>query len=697
MKHLFRPVLCMLAVICTFTAFTQVTRLSNNTDIQYGVQANGKFILSDLIGNLWTTNGTAAGTSIYTTKVLYDSSGGFGLFNDKVFFSGFTIANGIELWVSDGTDAGTSLIKNIASGAANSTPGDFYVFNNILFFTADDGINGRELWKTDGTAGGTVLVKNIDGAATSSIDFPSFFSNINTLFFAANDGTNGIELWKTDGSAAGTVLVKDVTPGSTDSQLMDFVALGTKTLFFNMVGGYITGEMELWSSDGTTAGTTLVKNFGSFSAFPSFGSFVFNNKLIFSGTNTTKGTELWSSDGTTAGTAILKDINNGVNGSYPILFNAIIINGKFYFNATTGSANSELWECDGTGAGTVLLKDINPGSNGSIPFILPDISQYGADGIFNRTQLYNGKIFLMADNGTNGNELWITDGTAVNTTMVKDILAGGGDGFGGIYFYTNAGLYFSADDGSNGAELWKSDGTTGGTTLVKDVYAGVNGSDIIFIGIYNGHLYFTADDGDGSGARDLYIVDQSLGTLPLNLLNLTASAGNDAVLLNWTTSNEVNSSRFVIERSTNGINFQSLGSVNAKGNDARTHTYSFNDAGVLKAGAATLYYRLQIVDKDGAFAYSKIVPVTLKPYAGLLKAYPNPVKDQLFVLFNIQHTTKAQLRISDASGKIVYSQLLNTAQNNSAISINVSALSKGIYHVQLITDKGVQQTQFMKQ
>ncbi|MEB3831575.1 ELWxxDGT repeat protein, partial [Phormidium sp. CCY1219] len=72
----------------------------------------------------------------------------------------------------------------------------------------DDGTNGFELWKSDGTAAGTVLVKDIRSGSGSSN--PSNLTNINgTLYFGADDGTNGFELWKSDGTAAGTVLVKD--------------------------------------------------------------------------------------------------------------------------------------------------------------------------------------------------------------------------------------------------------------------------------------------------------------------------------------------------------------------------------------------------------------------------------------------------------------------------------------------------------
>src|SRR5580704_11931564 len=87
-------------------------------------------------------------------------------------------------------------------------------------FNADDGVDGVELWKSDGTAAGTVMVKDIDPGSDGS--FPNSLTNVNgTLYFSADDGTDGFELWKSDGTAAGTVMVKDINPGLGDSAPWD--------------------------------------------------------------------------------------------------------------------------------------------------------------------------------------------------------------------------------------------------------------------------------------------------------------------------------------------------------------------------------------------------------------------------------------------------------------------------------------------
>ena len=130
---------------------------------------------------------------------------------DTLFFTA-TTATG-EMWKSDGTRAGTVLVKDIDRGRLRYGPDDLTAVGDTLFFTADDGIHGEELWKSDGTRAGTVLVKDIrpgDYASTASgLDLTAVGD---TLFFTADDGTHGSELWKSDGTRAGTVLVKDINP-----------------------------------------------------------------------------------------------------------------------------------------------------------------------------------------------------------------------------------------------------------------------------------------------------------------------------------------------------------------------------------------------------------------------------------------------------------------------------------------------------
>ncbi|MEI9809545.1 MAG: ELWxxDGT repeat protein [Bacteroidota bacterium] len=116
-------------------------------------------------------------------------------------------------------DSQTSvLLKEInqTTTGVNSSPTKGVWFGSNYYFAANDGSNGTELWKSDGTSAGTVLLKDINTGNTSSS--PSNFTVVGaTLFFTADNGTHGSELWKTDGTATGTVLVKDIRAGSSGS------------------------------------------------------------------------------------------------------------------------------------------------------------------------------------------------------------------------------------------------------------------------------------------------------------------------------------------------------------------------------------------------------------------------------------------------------------------------------------------------
>lgn len=691
MKHTLRFVLMMVFFSTALVTLAQVTKLSNNSNIQGGIGLGSIGVMYDNKDSLWKTDGTPGGTSKYTNKVSLDPDEAvlFTPLNNKIYFAGVTAANGSELWVTDGTDAGTQMVKDINSGSASSSPTDLVLFNNVIYFFASTPTNGKELWRSDGTAGGTSMVKDINpGAADSYTNNTTFFINNNILYFTADDGTHGSELWKTDGTSGGTVMIADINPGSGSGDPKNIAALGTSILFSANDG---TNGRELWKSDGSTA--SLVKDIVSGADSSSPGDFLlFNNKLFF--TTITNPliplpTQLWATDGTAGGTSLVYDFTSSLVS--PVLSFSVFFGNKFLFDVI-GFSGTEIWSTDGTT--TALLKDFNTGGDDQA-FLAPDI--YGAiySGSTNwHSRLFNGKIFLSANDGTHGSELWVTDGNAANTVMVKDINPGADSSFAGdLGFYTQTGMYFPAID-ANGKELWFTDGTSGGTALVKDINPGSADGFSNFVMFFNGHIYFTADDGDNTnGDVDLYIVDQSV-TLPTTLLNFTATLNGKAAELQWTTSTEINTKNFIVERSVDGTNFHPIGSVNARGNSAQKTSYKFDDAGALNAGANKLYYRLQMVDRDGKFTYSKIATVQIVN-GKLFVVYPNPVKDQLQITSNAS-LNNAQIRITDQSGKVVYQQQLSNMQAGTPNKINVGGLNKGVYYLQLITGSDVQTTKFMK-
>ena len=108
-----------------------------------------------------------------------------------IFFTATNATQGTELWKSNGTAAGTLLVKDIYPGSHSSAPDNLVNVNGVLYFTATNGVNGRELWKSNGTAAGTVLVKDLNAGAGDSS--PSSLTNVSgTLYFAATHATTTV-------------------------------------------------------------------------------------------------------------------------------------------------------------------------------------------------------------------------------------------------------------------------------------------------------------------------------------------------------------------------------------------------------------------------------------------------------------------------------------------------------------------------
>jgi ELWxxDGT repeat protein len=403
--------------------------------------------------------------------------------NGTLYFATYGPTQG--LWKSDGTEAGTTPVKQ------NAVP--LATVNDSLYFFSDGG-----LWKSDGTETGTTLIRNFLGSPFVPVNFRNNASTIgNTLYFPANDEM-GAELWKSDGTPEGTVLLTDINPDnvySISNAPAIFTAIND-TLYFTAYSS--ASGQALWKSDGTAEGTVSIKPGVRPVSNLSFATV--NGSLYFIGNDGVHGAELWKSDGTSEGTVLVKDINPGVGSSLPGgAFNKFFnVNGTLYFEANDGVNGAELWKSDGTSEGTVLVKDINPGADSSNPAYLSAI---------------NDTLYFSSTDGVNGAELWKSDGTPEGTVLVKDINPGANSSNPQDLVNFEGMLYFGAYDPVYGTELWKSDGTNLGTVLVEDINPGIESSrSSSFLGYSfsqaNNKLFFSADD--GVHGTELWAIESSV-------------------------------------------------------------------------------------------------------------------------------------------------------------------------------------------
>lgn len=463
----------------------------------------------------------------------------------KIIFRAIDATTGREPWVSDGTEAGTFRLADINPGSTDSgmpTTASIVVNGKAYFYATSDG--ETELYETDGTVEGTVKRDVNPGAQSSgpvgltafgtklifsgytngegreprivsggtlsmlrdlnsqTSSLPGSFAQLgtgNTLIFAAQDPTYGRELWKTDGTLAGTVLLKDIntTAQGVSSNPVSLVAVGPNHVFFRADDG-ING-LELWRTDGTTAGTVLVTDIfpGIDPSTPNIITALNSTTILFSAMDSvSNGVELWSATTTSspASPAVLvKNIQTVANtSSSPQSF--VLMSGKLYFQASDTTFGRELFVSDGTTVGTTLVKDIRSDGHATPA----SLTLVGTD-----------KLFFSATETATGSELYVTDGTSAGTVRLTDIAAGMLNASPSGFRALGNNLIFSAYTPSTGRELYVSDGTSGGTTLLKDIRVGGGNSNPSTPVVVGTKAVFQA--GDDAGGIEIWITDGTPG------------------------------------------------------------------------------------------------------------------------------------------------------------------------------------------
>ncbi|HEY7114952.1 MAG TPA: ELWxxDGT repeat protein, partial [Tepidisphaeraceae bacterium] len=312
--------------------------------------------------------------------------------------------HGPELWRSDGSQAGTTLVKDVRPGADGGLvleSSNIYqavrdnallTVGHLTFFVGDDGQHGVELWESDGSAAGTVLMRDIATGTDSST--PTHLTNANgRLFFFTTTTAGALQLWTSDGTTRGTLMVRDLGPshiagapdafigivlvGSGEPAVDQVAALGGTLYFIKRV---VIGPAELWKSDGTSAGTARVPT--GVNLDPARLYAVGGRLLVVEPT----GGDVWHVDPSSGAATRLSDFPSNTVIEAPIALGA-----KIMFAAAPGDTSFEVWASDGTPAGTrrVFQKAVSSYTVGSFQaatvgdtlFFCPDHRQiYTTDG-----------------------------------------------------------------------------------------------------------------------------------------------------------------------------------------------------------------------------------------------------------------------------------------------------------------------------
>lgn len=682
---------------------------------------------------LWTSNGTSAGTEFVSNNFQIQSPAYFTELNNEFYFSAYDYTAGTYgLCKSDGSSVGTVLVTNITSGGIN--PQYITSFGSDLYFTAFDGATGTELYKSDGTSAGTSLFKDINVGGSS---FPeNFVSNGSLLYFWANNSVNDQELWVTDGTSGGTQMVMDINPtGGIDinDYNCNMVALGSNVYFaaYTPTYGY-----ELWKSDGTLSGTSLVKDIypvGSWSLYNG-NKIILNGNTLYFNAYDGFGWFLWKSDGTEAGTV---RVDTDQNAWYPTQITSFGSLVMFVADDNNGDAGTELWVSDGTNAGTMLAGDINMGGNSSSPY-----------SIINMNDEY---VAFASDNGYTGNELWKYNSPVVITTntLTSNVVCAE-ETIDVDYTVTQGAL-----NAGNVFQLQLSDGlgnfefpTVIGSLASETTTGTVSGTlpDNVSGLTYKVRVVSTNDPSFKNNAGQPVLVSEPAVSISGNLTfcpgsstNLVASGG---VSYSWAGSETGSSAVITVDAAgdltatatdaygctsakTVAVVADAAPTVTVSGNTsycvgesttlvasgATTYSWSpstgLNDANgaevIVSAPTSTTYV---VTGTGAACSATATVNVVVDPCSsglginevanGGIVVYPNPTNESLTVKMELTSSSPVSIRLVNAQGMLIYSETV-TSSGSYNKTIDLSKQSSGLYWLQMTSETNTATKKVVKQ
>lgn len=523
---------------------------------------------------LWTTDGTAAGTRVVsdfsTTSTFTFVTTTLVPFGNGLLWFGLRG----EIGVADGTT-----MRVLRTGAQRSltSPRGAVIRDGIAYFGFDDGVHGRELWRSDGTEGGTSMV--VDTSADATSQFEALTLSGSKFYYIGGDATHAHALFENDGSGAPPRLLHDLSANWLSNGNTLGVA-GDRILFrgWDAMHGYepwvydaagarllanVAGEdpgssdpeqllahgdqlyfiadddlgPALWRTDGTASGTLPLTRHESRDFLPrplvSFGDTLY----------LTRDYELRKIEGESTTDVLVKEFPN-----YPGVEDAAVAGGRLFLLAEDAEHDTQVWTTDGTEAGTVPLTSLRGGEDPMVPVSLagreyfltetgkvyeidgirllaePDEERFPGSNLFSfgpslyafasgalrklsggagdleeialpdsgaRFAVTRDAILFTFDPFNRPTQLWASDGTAAGTKLVRELAVTGNEPHATPVSLGDR-VVFGAHDGVHGFEPWVSDGTAEGTRLLRDISSGSSGAETFFVA--DGIAYFAATD-----------------------------------------------------------------------------------------------------------------------------------------------------------------------------------------------------------
>ncbi|MDZ4851858.1 MAG: hypothetical protein SGI77_21425, partial [Pirellulaceae bacterium] len=453
---------------------------------------------------LWKSNGTVSGTVAvkdiapnyydgYYDVVGSSSPSRLTNVNGRLYFNAYTPEDGLQIWSSDGTDNGTSILTPESNPGLGSTfPEEMVVINETFYFPFHRSDTGVELWKMvpnhspRGASGSRSLFNGTDYIFRPSdfnfydpLDSNAFYrvristlpeNDRGTLLLQVNSGANQvpIDLPVSIGQEIPVGLIPQLRFRPNSNRANSFsasfkfqvrddsgTALGGVDLDLTPNTFVLNVSVAPNSANNVPSSSSpriaLVKDIfsGTGSSEPSWLTEV-NGVVYFSASDSVAGSELWKSDGTKSGTSRVKNISldGGSNPSWLINFN-----GTLFFTVSRPTGGSELWRSNGSSGGTFRVLEFP-----------------AAEGVDSLSHLvsFKGQLYFSAIDANGDQELWRSDGTSTGTARFVDIDPVG-NSWPSELTVVGETLYFVASTQAIGRELWKTDGNVAGTMFVRDI------------------------------------------------------------------------------------------------------------------------------------------------------------------------------------------------------------------------------------